>query len=1070
MSGALKSSGEKKNQQEKMWESDRNRNFQLEVSKCSPLQRGNDIPLLVSRDLLVTSRAIWTLVENDDFLPGNPTISFSSSCLRKCSEWSSATIWKKKKKAQTSNPSSRETSNDNQRVEDGAKNADNPTFLMTVTSCGDRVEAWQMFQDGGGRWKVEEGGPTVLAEDLGQVTGMCFDSEGKFLVVRTLGKGGLWVIRVKKSLKSGLIVGVDHYATLEESDCCQMKFVETGDGKERLLTVDSGCTARLWCLESLKCVHQSHRNPSLWGHSGGLMTSMAVQDGIVALGNACGDVYLLEIVPLGKNRRRGDRRKAIKEEEFGDVTIRPIGSLNVNSALRSKFFETSEETPDPPPSIGPGRHKRNSNHQKSNSTHSPDRVELACPILDLAILAPEKRASPPVNQQAETFDDLFPLPSEEPSQQRCITSWLVVCTSVGIVAADLRAREIHSVYVFVEAADRGGSLFGSVMSEMVIGRNSRGPRSFLGVGRRTMPEEAISFRISLRGKEECEKRNEEGCETVEDLTDVAETEVDETLSVLATSAVSEESFLSSAKSFKAKFAKPSPKKTYNSQRQGRQNGYQRFFTQAKIKSSGYGRQDPGARREMFRPKINRARKCEQKEGSKLSDRSLHNTEETSGGGGGRAKWIITQQKKSNFRPEEARSHSKSRGENEGGTKTSVIDIFSSLCLKVWSTDGAKTRLSFCATGPGILAASSSCDNTIQMFPSVQIGEKNLTEFRRRVESASFTLSGVSSHGQLRSLDFSHRGDLLATSGDDRIVRIWDWKSRMLRLNVDDRRGGRLPGEESGGLISKGIADLKKAVKGGGNVDQSSMFFPDMVIKSQFYYVDQFLLSASANKVFIHELGLPSQPQQTMVNGSKKKLFNSDQDVCWYNLSKTFKLAGCKYVTDLAAINQFFSHLVLCACSDRSLRLIDLNHQTVAREMTSVHQRPIHAVVQPRSNGHISSEAYNLFVTSALGDGAKLWDVRSRNDGRCVQRFEWPGARGGRMPSGCDLSPCLRFLAHGADDGSVYVFDIRRAGSYVDKLGSEEAVVSAVTDVKFNPCRREIVAANQNGEIIIFEYS
>jgi hypothetical protein len=49
----------------------------------------------------------------------------------------------------------------------------------------------------------------------------------------------------------------------------------------------------------------------------------------------------------------------------------------------------------------------------------------------------------------------------------------------------------------------------------------------------------------------------------------------------------------------------------------------------------------------------------------------------------------------------------------------------------------------------------------------------------------------------------------------------------------------------------------------------------------------------------------------------------------------------------------------------------------------------------------SSIYHNLFLTTAMGDGAKLWDIRGS---KCVQKFSWPGSNSGRIQLGVDICP------------------------------------------------------------------
>ena len=128
----------------------------------------------------------------------------------------------------------------------------------------------------------------------------------------------------------------------------------------------------------------------------------------------------------------------------------------------------------------------------------------------------------------------------------------------------------------------------------------------------------------------------------------------------------------------------------------------------------------------------------------------------------------------------------------------------------------------------------------------------------------------------------------------------------------------------------------------------------------------------------------------------------------------------------------------------------------------------------------ANSLYNIFLTGALGDGVKLWDMRTfaSGGGSAVQRFDWPGSRGGRFQPGFDLSPCLKYVAVGAEDGHVYVFDTRRfAGAHVGKIpavpeDSMSMAKSPITDVAFRPKARssmklQLIAASLDGYLFEF---
>ena len=105
--------------------------------------------------------------------------------------------------------------------------------------------------------------------------------------------------------------------------------------------------------------------------------------------------------------------------------------------------------------------------------------------------------------------------------------------------------------------------------------------------------------------------------------------------------------------------------------------------------------------------------------------------------------------------------------------------------------------------------------------------------------------------------------------------------------------------------------------------------------------------------------------------------------------------------------------------------------------------------------------YDLFVTAASSDGAKLWDLRQAGD-VCVQKFD--NVLSARHVCGVDLSPCMRFLAVGGEDGQVHLYDTRRVGLQLERLNTNSDVV---TDVSFNPRQPGLAAASLDGNLATF---
>uniref|UniRef100_A0A3P8NBC2 WD repeat domain 27 n=1 Tax=Astatotilapia calliptera TaxID=8154 RepID=A0A3P8NBC2_ASTCA len=208
--------------------------------------------------------------------------------------------------------------------------------------------------------------------------------------------------------------------------------------------------------------------------------------------------------------------------------------------------------------------------------------------------------------------------------------------------------------------------------------------------------------------------------------------------------------------------------------------------------------------------------------------------------------------------------------------------------------------------------------------------------------------------------------------------------------------------------------------------------------AQFYYLDKFVLLASGPSLYLY-------------------LYNLDitrDDIKRYHQRSVSKLAGCfattsaTDITALSAINDFFSHIVLVCGSDRSIQVFDMNKGTVASEVPDAHSRAIHCITQNKGSAFSSQapDSYNLFLTSAVTDGMKIWDLRTL---RCVRRYENHVNR--CQPCSSAVSPCGRFIATGSEDNCAYVYDIR-SSNYLHRLQNHS---DTVLNVAFNPATPQV---------------
>ena len=94
-------------------------------------------------------------------------------------------------------------------------------------------------------------------------------------------------------------------------------------------------------------------------------------------------------------------------------------------------------------------------------------------------------------------------------------------------------------------------------------------------------------------------------------------------------------------------------------------------------------------------------------------------------------------------------------------------------------------------------------------------------------------------------------------------------------------------------------------------------YTESVTKASLFYLDNILLSASSNKLYIHNIKLPEDRQD--------KSGSSGQ----FRLVKTVNMSDCKTITSMSCINQFYSFLCIVGCSDRSVRVYDVNQAKVS---------------------------------------------------------------------------------------------------------------------------------------------
>ncbi|XP_035688084.1 WD repeat-containing protein 27-like [Branchiostoma floridae] len=281
-----------------------------------------------------------------------------------------------------------------------------------------------------------------------------------------------------------------------------------------------------------------------------------------------------------------------------------------------------------------------------------------------------------------------------------------------------------------------------------------------------------------------------------------------------------------------------------------------------------------------------------------------------------------------------------------------------------------------------------------------------------------------------SVNWSKEGRWLLTASDDKTASVWTTGQSEPILTFSSTNHNFAVDKDDGKLAAK-----------------ENRAFPHPVRHAQFYYMDKFILLTCGSAISMFKYHLDPTKDDIKRYQPKSR----------YKLVKTFTMEKTQHITALSAVNGFYSYIVLCAGSNKSMEVFDMNVARSIRTIPDAHTRPVHAFCQNKGSPFVShpSSAYDLFLTSALTDGIKLWDLRTN---RCVRRYE--GHLNRAYPCGLTMSPCARFIATGAEDKSAYIYDVRESGP-LHKLTGHTDVVS---DVAFHPHTPQLVTSSVDGKL------
>ncbi|XP_068926568.1 WD repeat-containing protein 27 [Petaurus breviceps papuanus] len=269
-------------------------------------------------------------------------------------------------------------------------------------------------------------------------------------------------------------------------------------------------------------------------------------------------------------------------------------------------------------------------------------------------------------------------------------------------------------------------------------------------------------------------------------------------------------------------------------------------------------------------------------------------------------------------------------------------------------------------------------------------------------------------GAVTSVGWSHDRKWLVSASEDKTLRIWS-------VNTTES------------TVFLGQGALSKPVR-----------------VTQFYYMDAFILLCSGPEFHLLKYHMDTHKDEIKRYKQKNKA----------KLVKKYSMTSAVEITSLSAINDFYSYLVLTTGSNRALEVFDLNVDCSAAVIPDIHSRSAHQICQNKGSAFAAQpfENYNLFLTTAIGDAIKLWDLRTL---RCERRFE--GHLNRCHPCAVSISPCGRYIACGSDDKHAYIYEMGFS-SFTHRLTRH---TETVINVAFNPSKPQLATATLDGKLQLF---
>ena len=194
---------------------------------------------------------------------------------------------------------------------------------------------------------------------------------------------------------------------------------------------------------------------------------------------------------------------------------------------------------------------------------------------------------------------------------------------------------------------------------------------------------------------------------------------------------------------------------------------------------------------------------------------------------------------------------------------------------------------------------------------------------------------------------------------------------------------------------------------------ATKIFDSEVTAASFFYQDKYVAISSGKTIFLYSYELVKPDFNSIKPG-----FNPNR----YKLLASFSEPQAHSITSFTCANNYKSHIFIQSASDKSLHLWDASTNQVFKSFNDAHSRWIHNITVADYK-FVPGTLENLFLTAAVTDGIKVWDIRNRNPA-----MHLTGHMNRSSPIQCAFSPCGRYIGTGSE--VISNLFICRIGMYI----------------------------------------